>query len=117
MICEKNCRGLVDKSIQIDIQRFLLTHRGQDARTTIILPFDQKKRSQASPWIGDEKKSTSVFQASGFSQRQVLYKIRIISISKSLRLERSGRKQSPRISEIASYRRNDYYSSGFYINC
>ena len=37
----------------------------------------------------------------------------MISYCKSLRLERSGRKQSQRLREIASYRRNDQFSAGF----
>ncbi len=44
-----------------------------------------------------------------------LYQIRMISYCKSLRLEQSGRKQSHGFREIASYRRNDNLSTGFYI--
>ena len=42
------------------------------------------------------------------------YRIQIIIIAKSLRLERSERKQSQELYEIASYRRNDNCSTRFY---
>ena len=43
------------------------------------------------------------------------YQIRIITMAKSLRLTLRGRKQSQGCAEIASYRRNDDCSTGFYI--